>query len=185
MHPGFGSPLREHTAHGGKPFFGDHISQTRRRAAIARVIHEVFEVVSIVVGQFLAAKNRSPRNNPDPVSIVQLGITVRFAAVIDQARGVPADFPVHIVLLIQRKDVGVLLQAQFVRIVFGNSSPTILDQPGSGGDVAASEEASPMDARPPNLDRLQRLTHLHNIGFGSLKVRSPATYGPAHCLSFF
>jgi hypothetical protein len=60
-------------------------------------------------------------------------------------------------------------------MTFWNSSSNVLDQPGSGGDVAASEEASPMDARPANLDPLQRLTHLHDIGFASLKVRRLAT----------
>jgi len=113
---------------------------------VTGVVHEVFEVVSVIESQFLAARYRSPGKNPNLLPIVQLGFTVRIAAVIDQPSRIPADSSVHILPFIQRKDVGVLLETQVGRLLFGNSSPDVLDQPHSGGDIAACEQSSAMDA---------------------------------------
>jgi len=39
---------RQHVPDGGNQFFGDHVARTRGRAATARVVPEVFKVVSVV-----------------------------------------------------------------------------------------------------------------------------------------
>jgi len=111
--------------------------------------------------------------------MVQLGITVRLATVIDQARRVPADFAVEVVLIVQRKDVGVLFLTQFVRLFLAYSSSDVLDQPRTGGNVVAGKQSSSVDARPTDLDRPKCKTHLRNFGLRSLKVCSPVTYSPA------
>ncbi len=90
----------EDSADGGKQFFGHHISETRGGAAMARVVHEVFEIVSIVICDLLTTLNASPGDDPDPIALIDLGVAIAIATVIDQACGVPADFPVNLGLLV-------------------------------------------------------------------------------------
>src|SRR5262245_47698219 len=76
--------------------FGDHVPRTGRRAAAAREIHEIVEAVSVVKGQLFPAQDRFDREYPDAVTVIRIRFAIRFAAVVDQASGIPADSAVEI-----------------------------------------------------------------------------------------
>jgi len=65
-----------------------------------------------VIGGYALLKAANKDEVVELTRLVQFGIAVRFAAVIDQPRGVPADFSIEILFFAQGKDVAVLLLAQ-------------------------------------------------------------------------
>src|SRR5688572_18802693 len=109
--------LCQHPANNGKKFFSDHISGTCGGSTTAGEIHEVFEAVPVVKGQFLSARYWLDREYPDSVVLVQIGFAIGFATVVNQARGIPTDFAVQIRGPVHREEIAVLFQAQLSRLV--------------------------------------------------------------------
>jgi hypothetical protein len=114
----------------------------------------------MVKGQFLSAGDRLDREYPDAVIVIQTCFAIRLTTVVNQARGIPADFSVQIRAAVQRKEIAILFQSQLCRLLFRNRQAHIFDETRTGRNVSARENASTMNPGFPHFDPSQRLIHL-------------------------
>ena len=114
----------------------------------------------MVKGQFLFAGDRLDRDYPYAVIVIQARFAIWLTTVVNQARGIPADFSVQIRSAVQRKEIAILFQSQFCRLLFRNRQAHILDETRTGRNVSARENAPTMNPGFPHFYPLQRLIQL-------------------------
>src|SRR5262245_31007106 len=113
----------------------------------------------MVKGQFLCAGDRLDREYPDAVIVIQTRFAIRLTTVVNQARGIPADFSVQIPGAVQRKEIAILFQSQLCRLLFQNRQAHVFDETRTGWNISAREKAPTMNPGFPHFYPSQRLIH--------------------------
>ena len=122
----------------------------------------------MVKGQFLFAGDWLDREYPDAVIVIQNCFTIRLTTVVNQARGIPADFSVQIRGAVQRKEIAILFQSQLCRFLFRNRQAHVFDETRTGRNVSARENAPTLNPGFPHFHPSQRLIHSRpGMAFGS------------------
>jgi hypothetical protein len=93
-------------ANRGKILLVDYEAHTRRSAAMAGTILEAPQAETIIVGQLFAGLDATPGINPNTLAY-DPRLTVRHTAMIEEAGRIPGHTAVNIVVLIERKEIGI------------------------------------------------------------------------------
>lgn len=112
---------------------------------MAWALFVMIEVVAVVIGQFLPGLDVAPGGNPDAAAD-DVDFAVRIAAVIDESSRIPADTAVDVVVVVERKDIDVLLLQFRLGFGLGKLRPDILDDTFATSNVSACEAPGAVDA---------------------------------------
>ncbi len=86
------------TEHMLEEFLGHDVADAPRRAAVARVILVILQIVAVVKGDLLASLDVATRDHPDAV-VVLLRVAIGRATMVDQTRRVPCHIAIEVLLL--------------------------------------------------------------------------------------
>src|SRR5437867_205941 len=94
--------LRPHP-HVRREFRRDDVARTIRGTAMAWVLPKIVEVVAVVEGDFLARADIAVGNDPD-AAVDQLGIAIRRATVVQEARRIPVHAAVKVEVVVEEEN---------------------------------------------------------------------------------
>ena len=104
------------------------ITRAVRRAATARMLAEILQVVAVVEGQFLADRDVAAGDDPD-AALDQFRVAVGRATVVEKARRIGFHLTVEIKFLVEMEEAVVAGAAAAEGFTLGNPLAPILDDP--------------------------------------------------------
>jgi hypothetical protein len=123
-----------------KKFFRYNEPDAVRRAATARVLAVIFQIVTVIEGDFLARIDVAQGANPNPAPD-KFRHAIGRTAMIDTAGDVPLKIAVEIELVVEREDAPVLQFATAGRFLLGDFLAHIFNHLVAGVDVGRGEHA--------------------------------------------
>jgi hypothetical protein len=112
---------------------------------MAGTILEAPQAETIIVGQLFAGLDATPGIDPNTLAY-DPRLTVRHTAMIEEAGRIPGHTAVNIVVLIERKEIGVTSLEFGQPLRFGDLGAKILDNPLPLSQLHPGKAAHPMDA---------------------------------------
>src|ERR1051325_11783814 len=144
-------------------FLSHHVADALPRAATARVLAKTFQIVAVVEAQLLARRNVAARHDPD-AAVDQRGIAVRYTTVVDEPRGIPADGAVEVMLIIERKDAGVVPLTTRERFRLGDLRAGVFDYAHAGRQVRRGKHSQAVDRGRQDFDGGIAHRRTRNVG---------------------
>jgi hypothetical protein len=125
---------------------GHDVADAVRRAAAARIVTVVHQIVTVVEGDLFACPDIARCEDPD-AAVLQKGIAIGRATVVEQTRRVPCHIPVQVLLVIQAEDILVVLLASAQRLALADPLANVFDDARAFANSQLRESAQSVDWR--------------------------------------
>ena len=129
---------------------------------MARVLAIALQIVTVIEGDLFACRDKTAGYDPN-VTVDEFGITIRGATVIEQARRIPLGAAIHIPLVIEVKDVGIVAGTAFDGFALGDTFALVFEEASPGRDSGSGKTAETVNGRGPECDEFRWRCHRRSL----------------------